>query len=141
MPAPTTVRPHRSSSRARRAPLVGLLAAAGVAAAVPLWFAFRPPATVDLEVANPTDRRVDVSVRSADEEAIVQVGSVAPGDTYRFHEVLDQGEDWVITFTAGGTMGGSVEATAGDLDADDWSVEVPAEVEQQLAAAGVPPSP
>ncbi len=141
MPASTTLRPHRSRSRARRAPLVAVAAIAALAAAVPLWFAFRPATTVDLEVANPTDRRIHVTVRSADEHSVIALGSVGPDSSYRFHEVLDQGDDWVITFDAGGVAGGEVEASATELEDAGWSVEIPDRIGDTLADAGIPASP
>ena len=105
-----------------------------------LWGAFQPPSTVDLEITNSTDRRIHVSVQAPGDRTVLGVGSVAPGESYRFLEVLDQGDHWLVIFESAGVEGGVLHLSHAQLVAADWVIEVPDEVDRRLAADGVGPS-
>jgi hypothetical protein len=137
--SPTVVRPIRSTRRSvlSRAAVVAVVSA-GVLVA--LWGAFQPPATVDLEITNSANRRIHVSVQAPGDRTVLGVGSVAPGESYRFLEVLDQGDHWLVIFESAGVDGGVLHLSRAQLVAADWVIEVPDEVDRRLAADGVGPS-
>lgn len=142
MPSAVAVHPPRSPLHPAGPKLAALAAVVATAlAAVPLWTAFRPADTVDLTVHNPGRREVHLTVRGPDDDAVLPVGRVEPDERYRFHEVLDLGDTWVVAFDSAGVPAGELTLTRDELAHADWTIEVPPAVDQQLADRGVAPSP
>ena len=56
-------------------------------------------------------------------------------------KVIDQGESWEFRFSYGTHDPVVVEVSRSELVDADWRVEVPAELEESLRDAGVPPPP
>jgi hypothetical protein len=143
MPSPTALRPRRpaqTSRLTRRMPALIAIAIAVVVLAA-LWSPFAAPPTVDIEVVNPTRRDIHVSVQSAGDSSVVGIGTVGPEHTYRFGEVVEHGAQWVFTFSAAGSVGGELSLSRRQLAESGWTITVPAEVDRELARAGVPVSP
>jgi hypothetical protein len=119
-----------------------LVAVATAAVVFPaLWGAFEPAPTIDLEVVNPTRRDIHVSVRSQGDRGVVGIGTVAPDETYQFREVVEHGDAWVVIFSSAGVVGGELSLSRHQLAERDWIITIPMEVDRELAAAGVSPSP
>ena len=143
MPSPTALRPGRPAKAGRltdRAPALIAIAIAVVVLAA-LWSPFAAPPTVDIEVVNPTRRDIHVSVQSLGDSSVVGIGTVGPDHTYRFGEVVEHGANWVFTFSSAGIAGGELSLSRQELAEREWSITVPAEVDRELARAGVPVSP
>lgn len=138
-PSPTITRPAPTRPRGAVAPYV----AAAVYLALALPFvpgAVRATAHVDaLVVTNPTAYDVGVQLVDGDGGRIA-VGSLGPGRTARFAEVVDVGDRWTLVFAARDHhVTRRVDRAA--LDAADWRTTVPAPLGAQLEAAGEPPTP
>ena len=131
----------RPAMRARRPELVPAAIVAVVVAAlfVLASLAIQVPDTVELTVVNPVSWRADVSVRSADSGAWTEIGSVARDDQLPFLAVPDQGSDWVIRFSYAGETE-EIEISRATLDAQGWTVPVPAALGERLQSAGVAPT-
>ena len=131
--------------RRRRDPRqrVGLAAATllGVSALATLVWAMRAPATVDeVTIVNDTPYDVHVDVRGPG-GPVLGLGTVPRGRSISFTTVLDQGDRWSFTFTAGGRDGGTVEVSRDDLEREGWTLAVPATVASRLEGTDLPPSP
>lgn len=118
-----------------------LAIAIGVVVLAALWSPFAAPPTVDIEVVNPTRRDIHVSVRSPGDRSVVGIGTVGRDHTYRFGEVVEHGANWVFTFSSAGIDGGELRLSRQQLAEREWTITIPAEVDRELARAGVPVSP
>jgi hypothetical protein len=87
------------------------------------------------------DEHGSVSVRSRDDRGVVGIGTVAPDETYQFREVVEHGDAWVVIFSSAGVVGGDLSLSRQQLDERDWIITIPMEVDRELAASGVKPSP
>lgn len=120
-----------------------LLLGAGVVAIVVLFEflvpLFEGPSHVDaLHVVNPTDYDIAIAASAPGEDSKTLLGSVDAGDEATFERVVDQGDEWVFTLRTQGRDAGVIERTEAQLEADDWQLQIPASVGEQLAADGVP---
>ena len=104
-------------------------------------YALRDPAVVPrVTVDNPSALDVNVSVRPADGHDRLILATVAPTTTATNADVLDQGEEWVFSFSSGGIEGGTLRVSRAKLAADDWRVEVPDSVIQRLQSGTFVPA-
>ena len=55
-------------------------------------------------------------------------------------DVLDQGDEWIFTFSSGGIEGGSLRVSRAKLAADGWRVSVPESVIQRLQSGTFVPA-
>ena len=121
----------------------GVIVAAFVAVvALPLvGRSLQGPSFVDeLTVVNRSPFDLHVVVRG-EEGGALGLGTVRRDGSTTFTSVLDQGDTWSFTFTAGGEDGGTLEVARAALEDEDWVMTVPAPVGRQLERAGLPPSP
>jgi hypothetical protein len=143
MPSAVVLQPGRPAPTDRlnrwMPALIAITTGALVLAA--LWGPFDTPPTVDLEIVNGTGRDIHVSVRGPGDHGVVRIGTVGADQTYRFGEVVEHGDTWVVIFSSAGVDGGELSLTRAELDDLGWTVTVPAEVDRELARAGVPESP
>lgn len=117
---------------------VALVAVAGVLFWALLVPALSGHARVTITVENPTDYAVAVAVSDGSGSEL-GLGVAPPNKQRQFHDVIDQGRSWQISFSYGGVEGGSVSATRAELERSG-SVEVPMSVARELAGAGLEPS-
>jgi len=96
----------------------------------------RTPDMVRFTVDNPLAWRAEVSARPADSTSWTGAGAVWRDGRLDFLEFPDQGSDWVIRFSYAG-QSEEVEITREQLEAQDWTVEVPESLGTRLQAAGV----
>lgn len=140
--APGRARPVRRRFRRliRDDITVALLCAAS---ALPVTaFLVAGPAFVDkVSVVNDSEYTIDVQVRGHEGEGWMSVNRVDKGSTRTREDVIDQGDVWIFRFRSQGEEGGELRTTRGDLEEDDWTIEVPEEVIRQLRRVGAPPSP
>ena len=103
---------------------------------------FRVPATVDrLAFTNPTAYDVQVAVSATGDDRTLDVLSVEHGAEYVVDDVIDQGDSWTFRFRSQGRDAGELTLTRDELAEADWTVAVPAAVEDRLVEAGAHPSP
>jgi hypothetical protein len=126
----------------RRTSLVAVWVAAIVAAAIALVLLSsllaRPDHVPELEVRNPHEWHATVAVSSPGEGS-VGLGRVTRQSDRTFHDVLDQGDVWIVRFTYAGVEA-TVQVTRSDLEAAGWSLEVPSDLGDAAGAAGLAPS-
>jgi hypothetical protein len=58
--------------------------------------------------------------------------TVGANSTATSDDVLDQGDEWLFSFSSGGVDGGTLRVSRAKLAAGDWRVEIPESVVQRL---------
>ena len=141
--SPVEVRPRPAPSSSAIALLpYGLAAIAAVVLAVVAAGLARGPAFVDrVDVVNRSPYELLVDIQRGPDEGWVRIGYIDQDASTSVREVLDQGDRWTFRFRAQGREGGRITLSRADLARADWRLDVPAEVEARLRAAGAPPSP
>jgi hypothetical protein len=115
--------------------IVGALLCAAMA------YALRDPEIVSrVTVENPSPLEVNVSVHPADDDARLILATVAPTTSATNLDVLDQGDDWIFSFSSGGVDGGSMRVSRAKLADDGWRVVVPESVIARLATGTFVPA-
>ena len=119
-----------------------LLVAAGVGAVALIGLVLAPaqqlPSFVSrITVTNPTPYHVEVDVRGAPDRGWLSLGGFAPDSTRSSYEVVDQGRQWVVRFSAGGREGGEMIVTRAQLEASKWRLQIPEIVAERLEEAGL----
>ncbi|MGH9027882.1 MAG: hypothetical protein ACRDWD_17495 [Acidimicrobiia bacterium] len=102
------------------------------------WALRSPTYASQLEITNDTDYSVNVDL--AGDRGEVGLGTVPFGDRLGLVDVLDQGDPWVFEFSYAGETVGEVSISRADLEAADWTIAVPQEVQDTLERAGYAPS-
>jgi hypothetical protein len=104
-------------------------------------YVLRDPALVDqVTVDNPSSLEVSVDVRPSITGARLAVAAVPPDSQATTRDVLDQGDDWIFSFSSGGIEGGDLHVTRTQLAADGWRVVVPARVIDRLQSGSFVPA-
>lgn len=135
----TAVRPTRP--RASGAGIVGVGVAVLVFATIigGLAWALRSPTYASrVEITNDTGYSVNVDL--AGDRGRVGLGTVPAGDRLDLVEVIEQGDPWVFEFSYAGQTAGKVSISRADLEAADWTIEVPQDVQTALEREGFAPS-
>ena len=97
------------------------------------------PHTVTLTVQNRLAWQTEVSVRPADSASWTAAGAVARDDQLDFLALPDQGEQWVIRFSYAG-QSEDVAISREELAAQDWTIDVPQGLGDQLENADISPT-
>ena len=136
----TMARPH--VPRRTFPPLsIIVLAIVGALLCVAMAFALRNPDVVPrVTVTNRSPLDVDVSVRPAADDARLILASVPARTSAQNLDVLDQGDEWVFSFSSGGVDGGSIRVSRAKLAADDWRVVVPESVIRRVESGTFKPA-
>ena len=96
-------------------------------------YALRDPDFVPrVTVENPSRLDINVSVRPSDDASRLILASVPPTTSARTLDVLDQGDEWIFSFSSGGVDGGTIRVSREKLAADDWRLVVPDSVIDRL---------
>lgn len=115
--------------------VVGALLCAAMA------YVLRDPAVVDhVTVDNPSTLEVNVDVRPSTDGARLAVAAVPPDSQATTRDVLDQGDDWIFSFSSGGVDGGELHVSRAELAADGWRVVVPRAVIDRLQSGAFVPA-
>jgi hypothetical protein len=104
-------------------------------------YALRNPHYVSrVTVENPSALAINVSVHPAHDDSRLILAPVPPSTSATTSDVLDQGNDWVFTFSSGGVDGGSVHVSRAKLAADRWRLVVPDSVIERLHSGSFVPA-
>jgi len=115
--------------------VVGALLCAGMA------YALRDPEVVPrVTVENPSALDVNVSVRPPNDTSRLILATVPPTTSATNLDVLDQGDEWIFSFSSGGVDGGTLRLSRAKLAADGWRVEIPESVIQRLQSGTFVPA-
>ncbi len=118
-----------------------VLAIVGVLLCAAMAYALRDPEVVSkVTIENPSGLDVNVSVRPAHDDARLILATVSPNTSATTLDVLDQGDDWVFSFSSGGIDGGSLRVSRSKLADDGWRVVVPQSVIQRLESGTFVPA-
>lgn len=143
-------RVNRTATRPRRAPasrpdLTEALSVLVVAAtaAVAVWLVVGPlqlPERVDVTVDNDTPFDLVVEAGTPDGAGSVVLGTAGRGREIAFRDKVDQGDEWVFSFSYGGVDAGAVQLGRAELESSGWRVTVPRRVADVLVDAGLGPT-
>ena len=128
----TMTRPHVPR---RTFPPISIIAlvVVGVLLCATMVYALRDPDVVpSVTVENPSELDINVSVHPSDSDGRLILATVPPTSSATNLDVLDQGDDWVFTFSSSGVDGGSLRVPRAKLAADGWRVAVPVSVIRRL---------
>jgi hypothetical protein len=136
----TMARPHVPRRTFPPLPLIALVIVGALLCAA-MAYALRDPDVVPrVTVENPSQIDVNVSVRPAADESRLILASVPATTTAQNLDVLDQGDEWIFSFSSGGIDGGTLRVSRAKLAADNWRIVVPESVIQRLQSGTfVPP--
>jgi hypothetical protein len=128
----TMARPHAPRRTFPPLPLIALVVIAALVCAA-MAYALRDPDVISrVTIDNRSDVGVNVSVRPTNGSSALILGTVAPTTTATNHDVLDQGDEWIFSFSAGGVDGGTLRVSRAKLAADGWRVAIPESVVERL---------
>jgi hypothetical protein len=118
-----------------------VLVVVGVLLCAAMAYALRDPEVVSrVTIENPSQLDVNVSVRPARDDARLILATVSPTTSATNLDVLDQGDDWIFSFSSAGVDGGSIRVSRAKLAEDGWRVVIPAAVIQRLASGAFVPA-
>jgi hypothetical protein len=95
----------------------------------------------EVTIVNDTEYSANVDVTGEMRNRWLGLITVQPESTTTVEAVIDQGEVWIFRFNYVGKYEEEVEVTRGELERNDWTVEVPESFEQGLRDLNVPPPP
>ncbi len=144
MNPPTTV---RSSQPAQAGPLLSRLRPAHLVVALVglalfgllTRFLAGPNFIERITFENSTVYDVSIEAAGPDRDGWVSIATARREATTAAEEVPDLGDEWVFRFSAQGENGGELRRTRAQLASDEWRVDIPESVGEQLRAAGAPP--
>ena len=136
----TMARPHVPRRTFPSLTLVALVIVGALLCAA-MAYALRDPEVVPrVTVENPSQLAINVSVRPSDDASRLILATVPPTTSARNLDVLDQGDEWIFSFSSGGIDGGTLRVSRAKLAADDWRVAVPESVVQRLQSGTFVPA-
>jgi hypothetical protein len=122
----TVARPPQAPRRSLPPLSSLLLVATGALLCLGMTLALADPDVVSrVTVVNDSAIPVNVDVRPTDGGARLILDTVQPQSRASTHDVIDQGDRWIFSFSSGGVEGGSVEVSRAKLAADGWRVRIP----------------
>jgi hypothetical protein len=128
----TMARPHVPRRTLPPLPVIALVVA-GALLVVGVAYALRDPDVVArVTVDNPSSLEVNVDVQPSSDGPHLALTVVTPESESTTRDVLDQGDDWVFSFSSGGVEGGTLHVSRAKLAADGWRVVVPEDVITRL---------
>lgn len=120
---------------ARRLPDWAIILGAAAAAVLVVALLVRVPATVGaITITNTTPYQLTVDARPAPGASGVRLGTVPRDGSSTFRQVIDQGDEWVLSFSYAGQSGGDVTVSRQELE-EGWTV--PASVGDALRGEGL----
>jgi hypothetical protein len=136
----TMARPHAPRRTFPPLPLIAIVVV-GALLCFAMTFALRDPSFVPrVTVENPSRFDVNVSVRPEGDSARLILATVAPTASATNLDVLDQGDEWMFSFSSGGIDGGTLRVSRAKLAADGWRVEIPDSVIERLQSGTFAPA-
>ena len=117
-----------------------LVLAALVATAFALAL-LQPPATVRrVSIENTSEYNIGIEVRGAG-DGWTHLASAGKQSTTDRHEVVDRGDVWIFRFTSQGRQAGELRISRADLQAANWTIQLPDGAVHELKDAGTPLPP
>ncbi|MGH2709876.1 MAG: hypothetical protein ACRDH9_01550 [Actinomycetota bacterium] len=100
------------------------------------------PAEVgSITLINETGYELDVHVSDGAGTSALPLGVLEARSERSVERVNDQGDTWTFRFIHWGDTIAELTLDREELEGNDWTVEVPEEVEQELQTLGRPPAP
>jgi hypothetical protein len=93
-----------------------------------------------IEIENPTEYDLSVEVRGKEGGPSLPLGIAKRGRESVMEQVIDQGEDWILTFSYLGDEVGAATFKRSVLERAQWRVVIPEEIGHRLREERVPPS-
>jgi hypothetical protein len=128
----TMARPHVPRRTFPPLPLIALVVVAVLLCAAMAYELRDPKVVPRLTLENPSGLDVNVSVQPSPSSSRLVLPTVGASSTATSNDVLDQGDDWLFSFSSGGVDGGTLRVSRAKLAAGDWRVEIPESVVQRL---------
>jgi hypothetical protein len=136
----TMARPHAPRRTTPSFAAIALVAV-GALVCIGMTYALRNPDVVSrVTINNPSAIAVNVSVQPSRDGARLVLGTVPARGTAATLDVLDQGDDWIFSFSSGGVDGGTVRVSRAKLAADGWRLVVPDDVIARLQSRSFVPA-
>jgi hypothetical protein len=136
----TMARPHVPRRTFPPLSLIALVVV-GVLLCALMIAALRAPKLVSrLTVTNPSSLDINVSVAPSTDGSRLLLATVPSGGSADNLDVLDQGDDWVFSFSSGGVDGGTIRESRAKLAADGWRLEIPQSVVDRLRSGSFVPA-
>jgi hypothetical protein len=136
---PTTHKPWRPRHLLQNNVVV-LVAISVVSLASMLLAREAPVHERSLTITNPTQYALGVEVAGSD-TGWLPLTAVDRQQTTTVNQVFDQGDTWRIRFSGQARDGGTMTISKSDLERQGWTITVPNDVGDRLAAAGAVESP
>jgi hypothetical protein len=120
--------------------IVALLIGAVLLCAAMAYSLRDPDSVPRITIENPSELTVNVSVRGTSDGPRLILASVLPTTSATTSDVVDEGDEWIFSFSSGGVDGGTVRVSRATLAADGWRVEVPESVIHRLRTGDFVPA-
>ena len=128
----TMARPHVPRRTFPPLPLIALVVVGALLCAAMAYELRDPDVVARLTMENPSQLDVNVSVQPSPSGSRLVLPTVGANSTATSNDVLDQGDEWLFSFSSGGVDGGTLRVSRAKLAAGDWRVEIPESVVQRL---------
>jgi hypothetical protein len=136
----TMARPHVPRRTFPPLPLIALVVVGALLCAGMAYELRDPRLVARVTVENPSPLDVNVSVRPSPNESRLVLATVGGNSTATSRDVLDQGDEWLFSFSSGGVDGGTLRVSRAKLAHDDWRLEIPGSVIQRLQSGSFVPA-
>jgi hypothetical protein len=136
---PTTHKPWRPRQLLQNNVVV-LVAISVVSLALMLVAREAPVHERSLTITNPSVYALDVDVAGTD-TGWVSVATVDRESTTTVSQVFDQGDTWRVRFSGQARDAGTITMSQSDLQRQNWTITVPTDITDHLAATGTIASP
>jgi hypothetical protein len=136
----TMARPHAPRRTLPPISVIALVLVGALLCAV-MANALRDPDFVSrVTIENPSQLSLNVSVHPANDDAQLLLATVGPTTSATALDVLDQGDDWIFSFSSGGIDGGTLRVSRATLADDGWRLVVPESVIRRLQSGAFVPA-
>jgi hypothetical protein len=136
----TIARPHVPRRTLPPLPVIALVVVGALLIAITAYALRDPDVVARVTVDNPSSLDVNVDVRPSSDGAHLALAVVGPESEATTLDVLDQGDEWVFSFSSGDIEGGTLRVARAKLAADGWRVVVPPDVIARLQSGSFVPA-
>jgi hypothetical protein len=136
----TMARPHVPRRTLPPFPVIALVVVGALLFVVTAYALRDPDVVARVTVENPSPLAVNVDVRPSSDGAHLALAVVSPESQATTRDVLDQGDEWLFSFSSGGVEGGTIRVTRDQLAADGWRIVIPQQVVARLQSGSFVPA-
>ncbi len=133
-------RPHVPRRTLPPFPVIALLVVGALLFAITAYALRDPDVVARVTIDNPSSLDVNVDVRPSSDGSRLALAAVTPNAETTTRDVLDQGDEWVFSFSSGGVEGGTLRVSRAELAAAGWRVVVPDHVIARLQTGAFVPA-